>query len=201
MFLRRIGSKNRIANKIIKYFPAHSCYIEPFFGAGGIFFNKPIAKYNFLNDLDGDVYNCFTVLINQKNELLEFLNLMPADMTLFKYWVKNKETDAVRKAARFLFLSNFSLYGMQSMFRLSMASHKKELMENLHETYDFMINSKAVYFSNLDFRKFINKLSFKQYRNDKKNSFIYLDPPYLQTVNNYSAVSYTHLTLPTNREV
>lgn len=33
MILRRIGNKSRIAHKILPYFPKHTCYIEPFFGA------------------------------------------------------------------------------------------------------------------------------------------------------------------------
>lgn len=52
MILRRLGNKQAIAHKIIPYFPPHKIYIEPFFGAGGMFFNKPKAKYNIVNDLD-----------------------------------------------------------------------------------------------------------------------------------------------------
>lgn len=41
MILRRLGNKKSIAHKIIPYFPEHKIYIEPFFGSGGMFFNKP----------------------------------------------------------------------------------------------------------------------------------------------------------------
>ena len=53
--MRRLGNKTKIAQDIQKYFPKHNLYVEPFFGAGGMFFNKPKAKYNVLNDLDVDV--------------------------------------------------------------------------------------------------------------------------------------------------
>ena len=69
MILRRLGNKQKIAKEIQKYFPQHNCYVEPFFGAGGMFFNKPKANYNMLNDLDSDVFNLFQVVINQKDEL------------------------------------------------------------------------------------------------------------------------------------
>ena len=49
MILRRLGNKQAIAEKIQTYFPAHKIYIEPFFGAGGMFFNKRKAKYNIVN--------------------------------------------------------------------------------------------------------------------------------------------------------
>ncbi len=38
MILRRLGNKSRIAKEVQKYFPEHTMYIEPFFGAGGMFF-------------------------------------------------------------------------------------------------------------------------------------------------------------------
>ena len=41
MILKRLGNKKKIAKEIQKYFPEHKIYIEPFFGAGGMFFNKP----------------------------------------------------------------------------------------------------------------------------------------------------------------
>ena len=57
MLIRRRGNKSKLAEKIIENFPPHEIYIEPFFGAGGLFFNKPLAKFNILNDLDKNVIN------------------------------------------------------------------------------------------------------------------------------------------------
>ena len=90
MILRRLGNKNKIAKEIQKHFPPHKIYIEPFFGAGGMFFNKPKAKYNIVNDMDSDVFNLFQVVMNQKEELLNYLELMPYDQNLFEYWKINK---------------------------------------------------------------------------------------------------------------
>lgn len=42
MILSRIGNKTQIADEIQKYFPEHRNYVEMFFGAGGMFFNKPL---------------------------------------------------------------------------------------------------------------------------------------------------------------
>jgi len=49
MILNRLGNKTRIAKDIIQHFPQHRTFIDMFFGAGGIFFNKPLADYNFCN--------------------------------------------------------------------------------------------------------------------------------------------------------
>ena len=69
MILRRLGNKQAIAQDIIKYFPAHKIYVEPFFGAGGMFFQKPKAKFNMVNDIDKDVFCLFTTILNEKEQL------------------------------------------------------------------------------------------------------------------------------------
>ena len=75
-----------MANDIQRYFPQHSIYVEPFFGAGGMFFNKPKAKYNIVNDLDSDVFNLFQVVTNRKDELIEAFKQMPIHQDLMDYW-------------------------------------------------------------------------------------------------------------------
>mgnify|MGYP003668643780 FL=1 len=106
MILRRLGNKKKLAEHIQTYFPDHSIYVEPFFGAGGMFFNKPKVKYNIVNDLDSDVFNLFQIVSNNYTELETKFKTMPIHSDLFEYWKENEETDDVMKALRFLFLSN-----------------------------------------------------------------------------------------------
>ena len=89
MILRRLGNKKKIAEEIIKHFPDHKIYIEPFFGAGGMFFNKPKAKYNIVNDLDSDVFNLFQVVMNQKEELEKAFYIMPIHSDSFMWSIKH----------------------------------------------------------------------------------------------------------------
>jgi DNA adenine methylase len=111
MILTRQGNKTKLAETIINFFPVHDVYIEPFFGAGGVFFNKRKAAHNILNDIDSDVFNLFQVISNTPRELeSEFLKI-PIHSDLLKYWQKNRETDPVKKALRFLLLSNFTFLG------------------------------------------------------------------------------------------
>ena len=65
--LRRLGNKSRMAKRLIPNFPAHRVYIEPFFGAGGMFFNKRKAPHNFLNDMDSEVFNLWMVIKERRN--------------------------------------------------------------------------------------------------------------------------------------
>ena len=187
MILRRLGNKKKIAKEIQKYFPEHKVYIEPFFGAGGMFFNKPKAKYNIVNDLDSDVFNLFQVVMNQKEELEKAFYMMPIHSDLLDYWKKNKETDPIKKAIRFLFLSNFTIMGSGNGIRIgaSGGTNKNIFDENLNETFDLLKN---VQLNNCDFERFLNSISFDDRKNptETNESFIYCDPPYLDTNDNYS---------------
>lgn len=180
MILRRLGNKKKIAKEIQKYFPPHKIYIEPFFGAGGMFFNKPKAKYNIVNDLDSDVFNLFQVVMNQKEELEKAFYLMPIHSDLLNYWKKNKEIEPIKKALRFLLMSNFTYMGKMDTIKFGIESHgKKSFNKNLKFCFDIL---KGVQFSNFDFKKLLKSFQIK----GKEHYFIYSDPPYLQTVDTYS---------------
>jgi DNA adenine methylase len=191
MILRRLGNKQSIAAEIQKYFPEHRFYVEPFFGAGGMFFNKPKAKYNILNDLDSDVCNLFKVVINEKENLKKHFNSMPIHSDLLDYWKKNEETEPIKKALRFLFISNFTLNGTGSAIRHQVSSgaggvkdFKDGFEVELENTFKVLYDCN---FTNFDFRKFLSKLGFQNDgRNDEEKTFIYCDPPYLGTNDNYS---------------
>ena len=170
--------------EIQKHFPPHKIYIEPFFGAGGMFFNKTKAKYNIVNDLDSDVFNLFQVVMNQKEELEKAFYIMPIHSDLLEYWKKNEETEPIKKALRFLFLSNFILNGRGGSVRSNVLENpKKEIVNNINATFEYLDNVK---FMNFDFRKFIEMLAFRPNSNEIINSFIYNDQPYLETNDNYS---------------
>jgi DNA adenine methylase len=188
MILRRLGNKKKIAKEIQKYFPPHKIYIEPFFGAGGMFFNKPKAKYNIVNDLDSDVFNLFKCVMNRREELEKAFYMMPIHSDLLNYWKQNKETDPIKKALRFLFLTNFTFLGKQDTLmyyatgtvKATKDKFKKKLNICYSKIYDISIN-------NTDFKDFLKNISFKtDGRNEEEQTFIYCDPPYLDTTDNYS---------------
>ena len=180
MILRRLGNKKAIAHKIIPYFPPHKIFIDVFFGAGGMFFNKPKAKYNIVNDLDSDVFNLFQVVMNQKEELEQAFYMMPIHSDLLNHWKKNEETDPIKKALRFLFLSNFTLYGKQDTITYRVGNDKEVFLRNLNEVFDFIY---GVQFMNFDFKKCIKVASSQS--NDIADIFIYCDSPYLNTTDTY----------------
>jgi len=189
MILSRLGNKQKLARQIIPYFPYHRNYVEMFFGAGGMFFNKEISPHNVCNDLDNDVYNLFKVVKERKEELIETFINTPIHQQIFNEWVKNHESDPIWKAIRFLVLSNFSFLGKMDTLSFGQTNTKRVLLEKLDETFKLIQNVK---FMNCDFRQVISKLAFNSSRkNQKLYTFIYADPPYLDTTNNYNTPTWT----------
>lgn len=190
MILRRNGNKSQLAEKIIPYFPPHKIYIEPFFGAGGMYFNKPKAKYNFLNDLDDDVFNLFMVVKNDREELHKRVMEMPVHQTLMKYWKKNKESDPIWRAVRFLFISNFTYLSKGYNVKFTADNSKQILLDRIEPTFQFMRDAR---FMNVDFRKVLGNISFgdESALCKRADSFIYSDAPYVGTEGWYTNNSNT----------
>lgn len=181
MILNRLGNKTRIAKDIIKYFPHHRTYIDMFFGAGGIYFNKTRADYNFCNDFDDDIFNLFMCLSNNKEELIKAIEIMPISESLMKYWNKNIETEPIKKAIRFLLLSNFGFIGQPDTMLFVAGNGKKIILSKIENCFEAI---KFAQFMCCDFRDVLKKVRFR-IDTEKNNSFIYADPPYLSTGSNY----------------
>ena len=65
------GNKSCIVNTILSVMPKHTVYIDPCMGSAEVFFRKPRAEKEILNDYNGDLVNLFRVI--QNNEKLAYL--------------------------------------------------------------------------------------------------------------------------------
>jgi DNA adenine methylase len=186
--LRRLGNKNKLAPLIIANFPSDiKCLISLFFGTGAVelrLINK--LSYLFANDLDNEVFNLYIVLQNHPDKLYAELERMPIHETLFDYWNSNRPDDPVLRAVAFIFKSNFSYVGKGQTLRRGFFNDKEITLKNIWTNYYLIKN---VNFLNCDFRQVLSNTSFKD--NNKANSFIYADPPYLNTDNNYETPDWT----------
>ncbi len=105
-----IGGKRRLAKHILPLLPDHLCYVEPFAGAGAIYFRKPPAKSEVLNDINGDLVNLYRVV---KHHLDEFLNQFSWTLTsrqMFE-WAKTAVPETltdIQRAARFYYLQKLA---------------------------------------------------------------------------------------------
>jgi len=163
-------------------------FIDMFLGSGAVAFamvNR--CKYIIANDNDDEVFNLFMVVKERKDELIQALQLMPVHESLFKHWKTHHEYDNVWKAVRFLLLSNFSYLGKGDMMHFGQSNSKEIILEHLSKTFEYI---QYIKFMCADFRNVLGKVSFRKAQWDrpldaKTQAFIYADPPYLETGNNY----------------
>ena len=134
-------------------------------------------QHNILNDLDGDVFNLFMVVKNDKRAFIEALEAMPIHNDLYQHWRTNIETCPITKALRFIFLSNFGYMGATETLLFGQSNTKKMILDSLSDTQKMISDAM---FMNFDFRDVIGRISFRK-EEDKRKVLIYADPPYLDT--------------------
>ena len=75
--LKYPGAKWRLAEWIIDHMPTHDSYLEPFFGSGAVFFNKPRSRLETINDIDGAIVRFFRTCREQPEALARAIMLTP----------------------------------------------------------------------------------------------------------------------------
>ena len=170
MFFCREGNKSKYANEIIQYFPNHKTYIEGFVGIGGIFFNKPLAKYNILNDSSEFIFKIYEILKDEAKieAMIKEIEFTP---NYFDYIKKNTE-----EPLRSILMSAYGMYGRENAIQsLGTKNKKQNLIERVISLkYHFLHYTNNTMVTNKDIFKFLISIEYS----NKEDTFIYLDPPY-----------------------
>jgi len=178
----RTGGKSLLKKKIVdKYFPKdyeQLIYVEPFVGAGSIYFYKEPSKKEIINDLDKDIV---IILKGFKkydgNRISKDLNGTYTKEDFEK--IKNSiPTNPYKKFIKFLFLNRHSFFGKMTSYMKREKGIQSDFGNKLNNRMEDTI------ILNKDFKKLIS-----QY--DSPETFFYLDPPYEK-----SEGLYTHDNLP-----
>ena len=72
-----------MSKKLIPLISPHERYFEVFAGGLSMFFRKPKAKWNVLNDKDSNIVNLYMSVITKRKELIDNLFWLPKSRELF----------------------------------------------------------------------------------------------------------------------
>ena len=162
----RIGGKSKIAKKLIDKFPPlewFQYYVEPFIGAGNIFFRKPYIEnqVEVINDLDPDVYKVMKALKTRNKYINDNFNRKIDKDYFDSIKHKNDPLSVLEKFKTSFFKSGLTYSYPQ------------------HSDYHFIKTDFTPYKERLKNTNILNE-SFekviKAYDSDR--TFFYLDPPY-----------------------
>jgi len=170
------GGKSKLANEIIKHFPKHICYCEPFCGAAWVFFRKEPSKTEILNDKDEELVNFFRILQNHLEEFLKQFKYFIISRKIFDI-LKRQDvftlTD-IQRAVKYFYLlkTSFGAKAIDQTFGYKTSGKPALNLLALEETLlEIHWRMAKVFIENLDYQ-----ICIKKY--DRKHTLFYLDPPY-----------------------
>ncbi len=179
--LKYPGSKWRIADWILSYFPEHKVYCEPFFGSGACFFKKEPTYIETINDIDGNIVNLFRVCREHPQELAKAINLTPFSREEFQICYL-PSADPIEQARRTIVRyhqsfgtsnsSKNSWRNVQTYGGPRCATMWNHLPETVIEVCERLKNAQI---ENIDAVQLIK-------RYNHADTLIYCDPPYLQNL-------------------
>ncbi len=187
-FFRYIGGKSILSKLIVELIPEHEIYVEPFVGAGHVFFAKERSKIEVLNDADSKIANLFYCVAFHYKEFwsrFRWLVYSRAIRKKLSQELKKKETvklGDVGSAVKWFFLAYSSFGGNPyGGFGYSTkggeAKRLKNAMLRLRKIHKRLLGN--VFIECLDFEDVMKKW-------DSEKTFFYCDPPYYRAEHYYS---------------
>lgn len=208
-----VGDKYKLMPQLKQLMPKKiEQYIEPFVGGGSSFLNSKGTSY-MLNDIDSYVVELHRQigsytgkseeLFDALFEIIDFYGLscsyrgicVPEDMK--KKYVKTYNKDAYIRMRKdfnankndFLRLYLLLIYGFNHMIRFNgkgdfnlpvgNVDFNNNVYQALNNYLDF-VGEHEIEFFNMDYISFLEKIRFD------KNSYVFLDPPYLISMSEYN---------------
>lgn len=210
-----VGGKRQVMDQIIKNFPAvFNNYHEPFVGGGSVFmelYNSNLLdnKKIYISDILDPLMNLYFIikhapdgLINElkkdlyKNDKdvynmlrIEFNNIKKKIIEQKRNGIVIKENELIYYASLFLYLNKTNFNGiyrenLKGMYNIPFGKQKNPIICN-----EELIRRLHIFFNNNNI--IIKQCDYINCENDiKEGDFVYIDPPYYNTFNNYSNINF-----------
>lgn len=175
-----IGGKRRLAERIYRFFPNHTCYVEPFAGGAAMFFYRPFrSDVEVLNDINCELINLYRVVQNHMEEFVRQFKWALSSRQVFE-WQKKSVPETltdIQRAARFYYLQHSAFGGLVAGQNYGTATTQPPGLNllRIEETLSAAhLRLASVYIEQLPWDNCVT-------RYDREHTLFYLDPPYWQT--------------------
>tara|TARA_R100000030_G_scaffold97765_4_gene86987 strand:- start:383 stop:1243 length:861 start_codon:yes stop_codon:yes gene_type:complete len=169
------GGKYTMSKRLIPLIPPHQRYFEVFSGGLSMFFRKSKAQWNVLNDIDRNIVNLYTCVLEKYDELTNYLFWIPKSRELFVNYrdeIKEEKYFDIPdpyQAAKYFYSVRYSF---NKLIHTPFAMNKdlnKDFANELKYSRKFIGGATI---ENLDFAELVDRYK------PRKGDFWYLDPPY-----------------------
>lgn len=174
--IARMGGKSKLRKKIIEMIPEHICYVEPFFGAGWVYFGKNHSQVEVINDIDKELMNLFKMLKYHAEEVERLLIFEVSGRDIF-YDYKNRninELTEIQRAVRFIYIISQSFSSKGGVYGYGTTVKPSPQIFNTKGLKKIKERLRNTYIENLSFEKIFQKY-------DRPYTFFFCDPPYYET--------------------
>lgn len=202
-FLKWAGGKRALLPELRALTPVYQGkYIEPFLGAGALFFDQDVTKMKIVSDFNNDLMDVYLAI---KFDLEELLQELDTHINTSEHYYEVRAWDRqddwssrsrVQKAARFIYLNKTNYNGL---YRVNAAGHMNVpyggqvrpnwIQKELLSAVSAFLNYKDSEGSET------TKLYSGSYKTATKlaspGDWVYLDPPYADTFTNYQSGGFT----------
>jgi len=176
------GGKYYLADKIIQLMPSHVHYVEPYFGGGAVLFRKSCDNVSeVINDLNSELTNFWTVL-QQKDLFFRFYQIIINIPFSENEWEKSKtkRLNTVESAVNFFIRYRQSRSGLGKSFATLTRNRTRRGMNEQTSSWLSIIDELPEIHERLKRIVILNRPAIDViHTQDGKNTFFYLDPPYL----------------------
>lgn len=174
-----VGGKRRLADHLIPRFPKHECYVEVFAGGAALYFLRPPAAVEVINDINGDLINLYRVVQHHLEEFVRQFKWALTSRQVFK-WLQETVPETltdIQRAARFYYLQH-NCFGAKvegQSFGTATTTPPGLNLLRLEETLSAAhLRLSNTFVEHLDWKTCIE-------RYDRPHTLFYLDPPYWET--------------------
>ena len=174
------GGKSKLVKKLKRLIPAHRIYVEPFFGAGHLYWGKNPSEVEVINDIDQQLMDFYRYLAKTEN--------LSCDMTpsVQRWQELRSQYRGGRKLSPcdYLYLIKYT-YGCRSKpSKLTLARRNMKDCQEASIPSDCKIQRVKANLDAYKRRLMSTEILSEDYENvvtryDSAETFYYLDPPYV----------------------
>jgi len=175
------GGKHYLARLIVRHFPDHHTYVEPFGGAASVLLNKEPALVEVYNDLDTRITRLFRVVRDHGDEFRRRLTLTPYSEIEF-HGADAPTDDEIEQARRDFVRWRLSLGGRGDAFSFTLHRVRRSMADVVSGYLSAIDEQLPLIVDRLRSVEIVSRPALEVIKKwDSPATLFYCDPPYLHS--------------------